>query len=195
MGFVPAKPMQINDMDDDLRVGLWNNVWTTLEQTRRSDHQIDLFYESFWVFFLKKAVDQILPSPSYEKIKRIRSFFSVSEWYRVYDFLEFTSKVGCRLLGDDKIAQFEKKCNQILEEEFSGYRFVNGKITPITNELEIKEIEKSISQTKQYTSLKGANIHLSAALSKMADRKLPDYRNSIKESISAVEATANAIAG
>lgn len=39
----------------------------------------------------------------------------------------------------------------------------------------------------------GAETHLSAALSLLADRTSPDYRNSIKESISAVEAVASVI--
>jgi hypothetical protein len=36
--------------------------------------------------------------------------------------------------------------------------------------------------------LKGVSIHLTEALRKLSDRKSPDYRNSIKEAISAVEA-------
>jgi hypothetical protein len=35
--------------------------------------------------------------------------------------------------------------------------------------------------------LKGVHKHLESALEKLSDRKNPDYRNSIKESISAVE--------
>ncbi len=42
--------------------------------------------------------------------------------------------------------------------------------------------------------LGGAYTHLRAALEKLSDREEPDYRNSIKESISAVESVARAIA-
>lgn len=48
---------------------------------------------------------------------------------------------------------------------------------------------------KDYTSLNGANIHLTKALSLLSDRNKPDYRNSIKESISAVEATCKSLTG
>jgi len=37
--------------------------------------------------------------------------------------------------------------------------------------------------------------HLLTALDLLADRQAPDYRNSIKESISTVEAIANRLAG
>jgi len=43
--------------------------------------------------------------------------------------------------------------------------------------------------------LRGIHAHLKRALDLLADRKSPDYRNSIKESISAVEAICNLIAG
>jgi len=65
-------------------------------------------------------------------------------------------------------------CNAILESEFSGYRFVGGKIVPITNEIEINEIESAINQTQSYTPYQGANIHLRSALEKLSDKKSPD---------------------
>ncbi|MEY3444095.1 MAG: hypothetical protein RLZZ519_2376, partial [Bacteroidota bacterium] len=47
--------------------------------------------------------------------------------------------------------------------------------------------------SNEFTSLQGCNIHLTAALRKLSDRENPDYRNSIKESISAVESIAKTI--
>ncbi|MCR4321721.1 MAG: hypothetical protein NUV74_15460 [Candidatus Brocadiaceae bacterium] len=53
------------------------------------------------------------------------------------------------------------------------------------------EIEEALEATKL---LKPVLYHLKSALDLFADRKSPDYRNSIKESISAVEAICNLIA-
>ncbi len=61
--------------------------------------------------------------------------------------------------------------------------------------LVLAEIENAIAQSGNLTSFKGANIHLKSALEKLSDKKAPDYRNSIKESISAVESVAKAISG
>jgi hypothetical protein len=69
----------------------------------------------------------------------------------------------------------------------SAYRFVNGVISPIINAQEIAEIGEAINN-EPFTAYKLVNMHLKNALEKFSDRTKPDYRNSIKESISAVEA-------
>jgi len=83
-------------------------------------------------------------------------------------------------------------CNTILEQELSAYRFVGGKIVRITSKEEILEIEKALDIPEP---LKRVRIHLERALGLLADKKSPDYRNSIKESISAVEAICKLISG
>lgn len=80
----------------------------------------------------------------------------------------------------------------MLEREMSGYRFVNNLITPITDEIELKEIEDALNESK-LTKYSGVHTHLETALEKLSDRKNPDYRNSIKESISAVESISKII--
>lgn len=82
----------------------------------------------------------------------------------------------------------------MLERELSGYRFVGEYITRITNPIEIEEIEHVFEVTHQ-KKLSGVDEHIKAALAKLSDRKNPDYRNSIKESISAVESICKMIAG
>ena len=83
-------------------------------------------------------------------------------------------------------------CNSILERDLSGYRFVGKKITPITTKEEIAEVEEALRGT---AFLDPVVIHLNTALDLFSNKKSPDYRNSIKESISAVEAICNLLAG
>jgi len=52
-----------------------------------------------------------------------------------------------------------------------------------------------LKKTKFLTALEGANIHLTNALELISDKKSPNYRNSVKESISAVESTCRIITG
>lgn len=80
--------------------------------------------------------------------------------------------------------------NKVLQEENAGYRFINGLIVQIIDEVEIKEIE-DVFETK-FTPVKR---HLSNALELLSDRENPDYPNSIKESITAVESMAKIITG
>lgn len=74
--------------------------------------------------------------------------------------------------------------NDSLTEGNSAYRIISEKIIEITSEQEIQSIEEALETTNPYL---GVHQHLKQALQLMSDRQNPDYRNSIKESISAVE--------
>lgn len=82
-------------------------------------------------------------------------------------------------------------CNSVMERELSAYRFVGGRITEITSEEEVNEIEEALGSI---SSLRPVAAHMKRALDLLADRTSPDYRNSIKESVSAVEAMCNLFA-
>ena len=79
---------------------------------------------------------------------------------------------------------FVEYCNNVLERELSAYRFVNGILTQISSKDEVEAIEEALNITD---NLKPVKTHLNRALELFSDRKTPDYRNSIKESISAIE--------
>jgi hypothetical protein len=89
---------------------------------------------------------------------------------------------------------FIDEANLILEEEVSGYRFINGVLSPITNPSEIGSIVDAIEISHAY-NLYGAEKHLNTALDQLSKKPEPDFRNSIKESISAIESVAKQITG
>ena len=72
--------------------------------------------------------------------------------------------------------------NELFQREYVGYRLIDGKAIPITDEIEQKAIEQSLD-----TRFAGCKSQLQKALGFLSDREHPDYKNSIKESISAVE--------
>lgn len=80
--------------------------------------------------------------------------------------------------------------NTILRREFIGYRFVDERLMPISDEFEVGEINQALESP--YSSV---YEHLSKANKLIADRNAPDYENSIKESISAVEALCEILTG
>lgn len=80
--------------------------------------------------------------------------------------------------------------NKVFEREFVGYRFIDGVITPITDDVETETIESGLK-----IKFGGCRSHIRKALLFLSDRKKPDYKNSIKESISAVEAICQIITG
>ncbi len=90
-------------------------------------------------------------------------------------------------MNDNQLNQF---VNRVLEDELSAYRFVNNIFTEFTDKQEIEMLENALTD-KDFPNVKA---HLQRALELLSDRKNPDYRNSIKESISAVESIAKEIA-
>lgn len=192
-GLKPIKKiMQIDDMDEDLRNSLWNALtliyWQEVTSNSISYHnRIETLITKLWVNYFKKPIDN-LSSYWFDTKQEIRDYFFSCEWYEVYDFIEFVANN----YPEERVnSRFVNVCNSVLERELSAYRFIEGKITPITEKVEIEEIEEALQKTEP---LKGVKDHLKRALDLFADRKSPDYRNSIKESILAVEGICKLIA-
>jgi hypothetical protein len=179
--------IQTNDMDEELRNRLWNLLkfyyWDKMDDNYISrSKNLNILFTRIWHFYLKKPVDEM---SNYWEIlyKEIRAYFFGWNWYEVYDFLEFVASNYEDDNGTINNDKFRKACNLVLEAELSAYRFVGNQITEITSKNEIEEIDEAIDSP--FTPV---NIHLENSLKLMSNRKTPDYRNSVKESISAVEA-------
>ena len=181
--------MQKDDMNDDLRTSLWNYFYW-FSKRDYNDELGKKLRDYLGVSLYKIRIDELERHNSYNFFKE-----KILDdcWYQVYDMLEETyefikdSEEWYSISNED----FAEVCNSIFEKENSAYRFVNGKITPITDENEIKSIEDAINEAP----LTGIKAHFVTALSLLSDREHPDYRNSIKESISAVEAICRQITG
>jgi hypothetical protein len=195
-GLTPVKDViQKDGMDDALRHGLWNAIHLCIwEQISYSDYKntfqssnVYSLFQNYWHNLFKLPLDNL--PPRLEKAhERVREHFFKCNWYEVYDFVEFTAQ-NCPNDMQEELVNF---CNHILEKELSAYRFVDSQLTDITAAEEIESIESAINATTKYS---GASKHLSTALAFLSDRKSPDYRNSVKESISAVEALCISISG
>lgn len=84
----------------------------------------------------------------------------------------------------------EEEFNNLFKEEYVGYRLVQGFLVQITDKHEIEEIE--LINKVEHDNVKG---HIRKAILLLSSREKPDYENSIKESISAVEAMCANIVG
>ena len=84
----------------------------------------------------------------------------------------------------------EQLYNHCFEQEYVGYRLIAGVAQTITDENEVNTIQETVNS-------KCAEVkqHIGKALSFLSDRQSPDYANSIKESISAVERMCSIILG
>jgi len=195
-GYVPPKSIQHQAISDSLRTKLWNALcefcfhdYTSGYGRITIDEQYNtkLYFlaKALWNCFFCWEIDTL--GNEWSKVYPVlKKQFWELPWNRVLDFVEFV----VQNYSHKKKAVFIKKCNQILEEEFSAYRFVSETIIDITSELEIHEIEKAME-----SPISAVNEHLKRSSELLAERRRPDYRNSIKESISAVEALCRSISG
>lgn len=181
-------------MDDVLRHKLWNTLDLCLWQNCKYEWGVKLensnlytLFLGYWHYLFKLPVD-LLPQSFSDARQSVREHFYGCPWNEVYDLIEFTAKC----CPDELRAGYIESCNAELKTELSAYRLVDSLVTDITSEEEIKSIETAICSTTKYS---GTNKHLQTALELLSDRKKPDYRNSIKESISAVESLCIAITG
>jgi hypothetical protein len=192
-GIKPIKTsMQVDNIDGDLRVGLWN-VLTEFYWQEKSGYvtwhyPAGVLLKNLQENYFKEPLD-ILSNLWQDNYSVLRAYFFKCPWNEVYDFIEF---IVNNSPDYSKVVtpKFITACNAILERELSAYRLVGGQIIQITSEQEISAIEEALEATN---SFRGMKVHLTRALELFADRKLPDYRNSIKESISAVEAVCKLI--
>ncbi len=205
IGLEPAtRSFQTDSMDWQLRNSLWNcfemafgtemsRQWqyVTAESNAGLNGEVLM---ALWVGFFKWPLSHLPQQASlaFEQVHRWYFTEKHATWNKVYEFIEFVANLRgkqARELTDI----FVRMCNGMLEREFSGYRFVGTTLTPITNKAEIAAIEEAAALDD--SPLAPVSTHIEAALKLLADRKKPDYRNSMKESISAVEALCKLITG
>jgi hypothetical protein len=192
--------VQIESIDEALRNSLWSllkmHVWDHVSYSSgvyggyylasHGNEEIRKLCERLWFSFFKKPLDK-LDNDWSEVNGQLRDYFFSCEWFEVYDFIEFTANNYDRYNFRDR---FTEGCNRILEREVSAYRFVGSVITRITDQEEIDEIDLALD-----SALGPIRAHLQRALELASDRESPDYRNSIKESISAVEGLVRSVIG
>lgn len=116
-------------------------------------------------------------------------------WYKKLDLLESIIETlgnycGCPPFTDTIIKNYIKNLNHEFKRLNFGYCIIGNTIAEIVSEGEIKSIESALISSE-------SNIrkHLNNALVLYSKRPKADYRNSIKESISAVEAISRNITG
>lgn len=194
-GFKPIREtVQFEKMDEPLRNVIWNCFHTHVIQRRGfldvarnsftlSYGEIHQFADSFWSQFLKKPIDS-RPQNQDDIYNELRHGFFRFDWYEVYDFVEFV------VSNVSETTNFQHTLNFALETEMAAYRMAHGKIVEITNPTELNAVDVALSQS----DFPGASQHLKRVLELVSDKHKPDARNSIKESISAVESAAKTIA-
>lgn len=183
--------LQFDEMDAALRNSLWNWFHAALEPRSRGRH------DNHWrsavkdlaVNFFKSPIDEV---PDYESACEalVKKWFFSAEWFGVYNFVEY---VLPRLRGyRSNCGDQSTTLNAVLAREMAGYRWVSGTLTPITSADELASVATASSAK---TGFEGVATHMRTATALLGKRPVPDLRNSIKESMSAVESAVKLITG
>ena len=188
--------MQYEDFDDKTRVFISNMIFEILEDyfegsssTHYKDNSYratpsndfckamlsDVFgeknrlnqgYSYRWRDVFKQYVDEVIDKSEYNEVLDI--VWYICNW--IFDNYRWHNDIPQQVI------------NALFEREYVGYRFVDGRIVAITDENEIDEIEKACN-----SEIEGCRSHIHKAVGFLSDRENKDYKNCIKESISAVE--------
>jgi len=180
-------------MDKELKNRLWNvyemffypqlKAWGWSIYTREN---ITIFFTSLWDKFFKWSLNSLRDGLAQNAVL-VKNAYTKIKWYEVYDFIEFLADEGVEVMNfKKKRDKFVSYCSSVLEEEMAGYSFINGLIAPITDKIEVEEIQEALEKSSEL-GLEGVKTHLDTALSMLSDRKKPNFRKSIDESILAVE--------
>lgn len=198
-GYISVENVFQREMVDlPLRTKLWNvliiSFWDKYNYEARhydeNTKRVLNITKRMWFHYFNKDLDA-LPE-MYEGYGRkgiydiFKENFFKCEWYEVYDFLEEMFKEAGPIMG----AKAKLWVNQVLEAHNSAYRFVGDIVSEITDENQIDAISHAME-------IEDANVraHINSAARMLSDRESPDYRNSIKESISAIEAACRELSG
>lgn len=149
--------------------------------------------EYLWCYFLNNRKMDFWGGYSSRKVVATKFVLDNNRWYKKLDLIEESIKYLERKYPNKQMEVdfiFKNRLNKEFERLNFGYRIIDGLVTEITSEHEIKTIEKALEDNKN-----NVQMHLNNALKALSTHPVGDYRNSIKESISAVEALNREITG
>lgn len=191
LGYKPLKAIQYESVNETLRNRIWNLFYLADIQrgglkSKRMQKAIagQPAIENLVIDKLGFTLSVSEMKLENKKLKFLQDYLMNCSWNEVYEFVE----AHIASVDEEDQTFRMQEYNELFESEKSAYRFVNGELVPITNQEEIATFEKAGE-----TPYDSVNKHIKKAIALYSDISTPDYENSIKESISAVEALCSII--
>jgi len=190
IGVTQPPSLSREGMSIEFRTALWNVVHVFLFEgviAALTDRWAGIL-RGFYMFQRQPLDDFIYNIPDERRRLREWWFHRDRQWWEIYNTIDYLVPRFAEYHQSDAYVAF----NSTLERESSRFRFVDALLTEITDKNEIAAIDKALSVAERFA---GAREHVAAALRFLSQRPEPDYRNSIRESISAVESTLKVLTG
>ncbi|MBI5623523.1 MAG: hypothetical protein HY924_07085 [Elusimicrobia bacterium] len=197
--------VQIDGMDRPLRASLWNIIHQTLWGDKVPTTHEELFanlegidtgdvgytaVHNLWLGFFHEPIDELTEHTGSWRglIAAVKQRFFSLEWNRIYDLIEYLVE---HCPGEQEAKWLVPGFNHVLQEHCSAYRLSkDGLVLPVTSSEELATIDKAMAHDA-CGPYAGTSKHIATAAKLLRQR---DFRNSVKESISAVESAVKAIA-
>ena len=188
--------MQIDEFDDASRIQISNELFSCLHQaidnaqifyypgripypdTLANRFCVELIND---VFCERNVLERGFQYDWHKVFESIHNVIEKAPYNEVLDVVQYVVNwFECRI--EKNKGYFYQRLNILFEKEYIGYRFVDGRIVAITDKNETDAVEEACS-----IPFEGCRRHFEKAIGFLADRENKDYKNCIKESISAVE--------
>lgn len=197
--------IQLNEFDDHTRTQISNQLFKLLDFifSNQNEYSVGMYQDpasNMGSDFCKDLRANVLGYSvflhSFDIIRwdrefdRIDNVIAQAPYNEVLDVIEYCYYWVTHRSDPLIKTTWKSAFNMLFRQEYVGYRFVSDQIVPVTDELEIREIEQACK-----TPFDGARTQLQKALGFLSDRENPDYKNCVKESISAVESVCKVISG
>ncbi len=188
MGLVKVA-LQTDEMDSPLRNSIWNFVSEMIPQTIAGGATV-----------VREIATEVLrvprEKPTYQDERYwLLEVFPRLPWYTIYEVLDYVVANAYRFTASRVTdAEAVKRANVMLEREHSGFQFTGGELTRKIQPVTATEIELAMKRASA-AGLAGVEQQIRQALVLYGKRPEPDYRNAIKEAISAVEGVVKLING
>jgi hypothetical protein len=193
---------QKGTLSREARTRLWNVFQNDFYELHRKLHLMRMpdeanvsppgkFLRSIWTELWNEPINRC---PEFifliEQIEK--KALSGEPWHLLFDifeelFKQHGPKNPLLLLTPEKT---EANIRQALARENTAYTFVAGRFVDRMTDSEVQSVEKVLR-----SPIEGIRDHFTTSIRLLSDRENPDYRNSIKESISAVEAACKDLTG
>lgn len=198
--------IQLEDFDGRTRIKLQNMINNLYYKVFKNPHYSQSRIQDFFRYILGDIYSEVIDSKKTyydgDIFELINNTIKYEDYDDVLTLIEGLVGYWDRYLKDTEEYDYYSATsgytngsifdyvNHVFEKEYVGYRFINGLIMPISDEIEVSEINDALKN--EYEPVRK---HLSKACNCLSNREKPDYENTIKESISAVESICKIITG
>ena len=196
LGLGSQKTLQLTELNERTRKRILNcfrwvyfsSVYRNVDGLKLSDSNIIRFIVQLLDEYFGELAQYSTSLLNWMIVReKIESHILYDPWYQVYDLIEFFLQKYPYKRDNLK---FIACINKVFEEENVGYRIIENRVVPIFEKSEVHEVINALQRTSEW---KGVYDDLMSALGHFSDRKRPDYKDAIANSVRAIEGVAKLI--